>query len=282
MSSLVNSSSGTGTDQGPIALSEPASVAAGDVLYLLLHIDNSISITDPSGWTLLNAWDSTSHVRLYRVVRGGSAPGLSVVFTAGGNRRWEWHMSAWRGVDNTTPEAATAYNAITTASPTNPNCPAVTTTDTNQTVIAFGTGNDGATTVWSLAGYTVLTTISGGFLAIGYNPVAAAGSEDPPAFSGSSAGLGDITEGTVALKDAAAGGGSSIGLPTSFHPGRSPGLGGISSARFQTNWWPYPYIPPLAFDPAFMSAMEKHGNDPLVLPPHVVASGMTPPEQMPT
>jgi len=37
-----------------------------------------------------------------------------------------------------------------------------------------------------------------------------------------------------------------------------------------------------AFDPALMVTMEKHGNDPLILPPQVVASGMTPPEQMPT
>lgn len=77
--------------------------------------------------------------------------------------------------------------------------------------------------------------------------------------------------------------GSGINLGTGFHPGQSPGLGGISSARFQpSNWWPYSPPAILVFDPAFMLAMEKHGNDPLVLPPQVVASGMTPPEQMPT
>jgi hypothetical protein len=69
---------------------------------------------------------------------------------------------------------------------------------------------------------------------------------------------------------------------SAFHPGASPGLGGISSARFQpSNWWPYSPPTVLTFDPAFMIAMEKHGNDSLVLPPQVVASGMTPPEQMP-
>src|SRR6267154_430945 len=68
-----------------------------------------------------------------------------------------------------------------------------------------------------------------------------------------------------------------------FHPGRSPGLGGISSARFQpSNGWPYSPPAVVAFDGALMSAMEKHGNDPLILPPQVVASGMTPPEEMPT
>jgi len=68
-----------------------------------------------------------------------------------------------------------------------------------------------------------------------------------------------------------------------LHPGLSPGLGGISSARFQpSNWWPYTPPVVVAFDPALMSAMEKHGNDPLVLPPQMVASGMTPPEEMPT
>jgi hypothetical protein len=71
-------------------------------------------------------------------------------------------------------------------------------------------------------------------------------------------------------------------LGSAWHPGQSPGLGGISSARFQTNWWPYGPPVVVSFDPALMSAMEKHGNDPLVLPPQVVASGMTPPEEMPT
>jgi len=28
-------------------------------------------------------------------------------------------------------------------------------------------------------------------------------------------------------------------LGSAWHPGQSPGLGGISSARFQTNWWPF-------------------------------------------
>lgn len=73
---------------------------------------------------------------------------------------------------------------------------------------------------------------------------------------------------------------ASLGSP--YHPGRSPGLGGISSARFQTNWWPYSPPVVVTFDPALMTAMEKHGNDPIVLSPQVVASGMTPPEQMPT
>lgn len=69
-------------------------------------------------------------------------------------------------------------------------------------------------------------------------------------------------------------------LPTSNHPGASPGVGG---ARFTaSNWWPYTPPAVVSFDPALMSAMEKHGNDPLVLPPQVVASGMTPPEEMPT
>jgi len=74
--------------------------------------------------------------------------------------------------------------------------------------------------------------------------------------------------------------GRSIGF-NQYHPGRSPGLGGISSARFQpSNWWPYTPPVTVAFDGALMSAMEKHGNDPLILPPQVVASGMTPPEEM--
>lgn len=68
-----------------------------------------------------------------------------------------------------------------------------------------------------------------------------------------------------------------------YHPGRSPGRAGISSARFTpSNWWPYTPPPFVQFDPSIMAAMGKYGNDPLVLPPQVVASGMTPPDQMPT
>jgi len=86
----------------------------------------------------------------------------------------------------------------------------------------------------------------------------------------------------VGVSPPASSSGLSIGS-SAFHPGRSPGLGGISSARFQpSNWWPYSPPPLVTFDPAFMIAMEKHGNDPIVLPPQVVVSGMTPPEEMPT
>src|SRR5437899_272431 len=85
---------------------------------------------------------------------------------------------------------------------------------------------------------------------------------------------------SVVVNDALGGLGISF---SGFHPGASPGLGGISSARFQPSmWWPYSPPPLITFDPATMAAMVKSGNDPLVLPPQVVASGMTPPEEMPT
>lgn len=202
--SFVASSSNTGLDQGPLTLTEPTGTASGHVLYLLIFVDNATSITTPAGWTLLNNWAAANAVKvsLYRVVRTGSAPGLSAAITVAGNRGWEWHMSAWRDVNTTTPEAASTYSAPTTGSPTNPDCPSVTTTAVNQTVIAFGMGDDGATTLWALAGYTVISTISSGDIAIAYKQIAAAGAEDPAAFSGSQAGSGRITAGTVALTNA--------------------------------------------------------------------------------
>jgi hypothetical protein len=72
-------------------------------------------------------------------------------------------------------------------------------------------------------------------------------------------------------------------LGSAWHPGASPGLGGMSSARFQpSNWWPYSPPVVVTFDPALMAAMEKMGNDPIVLPPQVVADGMTPPDSVPS
>lgn len=77
--------------------------------------------------------------------------------------------------------------------------------------------------------------------------------------------------------------GGVVNLGTSFHPGQSPGLGGISSARFQpSNWWPYTFVPPAGFDPALMAAMNRPWPDTVFSPPQVVASGMTPPEEVPS
>lgn len=116
----------------------------------------------------------------------------------------------------------------------------------------------------------------------------ASGSDTSPIASGR-AGVGHSSTSTVASLSAWEGGdlttsvvGSPIGS-NAFHPGRSPGLGGISSARFQpSNWWPYSPPALVVFDPAFMAAMNRPWPDTVFSPPQVVASGMTPPEEVPS
>ena len=74
--------------------------------------------------------------------------------------------------------------------------------------------------------------------------------------------------------------GMGLALGNAPHPGTSPGTALQGSGRFIMNWWPY--SPPSAFDPALMAAMEKMGNDPIILPPQVVADGMTPSDNVPS
>src|SRR5882762_5263768 len=107
----------------------------------------------------------------------------------------------------------------------------------------------------------------------------ASGTDTSPLTTSAQAGIAHSstsTTGAVTFWEAgdfASGAGANFG--NAPHPGRSPGLGGISSARFQpSNWWPYSPPAVVTFDPAFMIAMGKHGNVPIVLPPQVVASGM--------
>jgi hypothetical protein len=53
--------------------------------------------------------------------------------------------------------------------------------------------------------------------------------------------IGNWASSAIAFASAPSGMGADFGNRP--HPGRSPGRGGISSARFQTNWWPYAAAP---------------------------------------
>jgi hypothetical protein len=89
--------------------------------------------------------------------------------------------------------------------------------------------------------------------------------------------IGNWAARAISFASAAAGVGADFGNRP--HPGRSPGFGGISSARFQTNWWPYSPPVVVTFDPALMAAMDRPRPDIVITAPRVVASGMTPPEE---
>lgn len=75
--------------------------------------------------------------------------------------------------------------------------------------------------------------------------------------------------------------GAGIGqwLGNTDHPGLSPG---VTSAMFQMNWWPYRPPAISAFDDSLMAAMNWPWPQTSFSLPQVVASGMTPSDNIPT
>jgi len=108
-------------------------------------------------------------------------------------------FAAFRSVDTTTPQDATATTATGTGSMPNP--PSITTVTNNAWVIALG-GIDAGTTGSAQSGYTLVSSYqSSGANAtamMSYKEVTSAGAEDPAVFGG--AGSDDWVAGSVALR----------------------------------------------------------------------------------
>lgn len=133
---VSSSTSNSGTAVTTASLTVPAGTAAGDVLVASITTDLNPNLTAPAGWTaMVNAKSinstSTSGARAfayYKVV-GASDPG-TYSWTLSSAAKWGGGITAYRGVNNTTPldspvvtAADTSYSAtsitvgsITTAS----------------------------------------------------------------------------------------------------------------------------------------------------------------------
>ena len=208
--SLVNKTFTTNSNVNFTA-TEPALTAQNDIIFMWFLVSGDPNITGPTGgWTQVYAGRGSGSIGsyLYWIRRGASAPGYTVSWV-GGNY-YEVSVSSWRG-------AATSgnlwddlkSNPATDRNPSNPDCPSVTTTTANAWVIAFGVGWTGwTTTATPPTGYTIVeggTNGNNNDIGVAYKIKAAAGAEDPGAFSGQAAGTSnDVGEVTVALKPAGA------------------------------------------------------------------------------
>lgn len=141
-----------GTAAGTVTLSAPSGTADGDVLVASITADMNPSMTSvPAGWTpIVNALginsSSTSGARIfayYHVV--GPADPQSYGWTLSSAVKWGAGLTAYRGVDNTTPldtPVATAVNATYQA--TSITAPSVTTVSPNAMLIG-AVGYDAST-----------------------------------------------------------------------------------------------------------------------------------------
>jgi hypothetical protein len=181
--------SGASTDlngqAASITINRPTGTAKGDVLIAVIAVrPQSVTITAPSGWTLVNrqnnASGSANALAVYSRVAGSAEP-ASYTWSFSANTGNAGGILAFSGVDNATPIDVNAGTTIT-ATTTSFTAPGVTTTVTN-TMLVIGhefssserwTAAGGTTEVIDVASLAVSNVL--GISVLGaYRPQAAAG-----------------------------------------------------------------------------------------------------------
>ncbi|XAS63716.1 hypothetical protein VUN84_15685 [Micrococcaceae bacterium Sec5.8] len=127
-----------------VTLNKPSGTAAGDVLVASFTADKNPAASAPSGWTpIVNTLNISSGARVfayYHVV--GSADPASYRWTLSAAVKWGGGMTAYRGVNKTTPldsKVVTATNTTYTA--TSITAPSITTAS-NKAMLIGGVGFD--------------------------------------------------------------------------------------------------------------------------------------------
>ncbi|AOT02493.1 hypothetical protein ASPU41_03140 [Arthrobacter sp. U41] len=131
-----------------VSLTKPSGTAAGDVLVASFTADKNPTVSAvPAGWTaIVNNLSISSGARVfayYRVV--GSADPGSYSWTLSTTAKWGGGVTAYRGVNNTTPlDSAVATAANTSYTATSIAAPSITTASNNAMLIG-GVGFDSST-----------------------------------------------------------------------------------------------------------------------------------------
>ncbi|MBN3498321.1 discoidin domain-containing protein [Arthrobacter pascens] len=130
-----------------VALTKPAGATAGDVLVASFTADKNPTVAVPAGWTaIVNGLSISSGARVfayYRVV--GSADPATYTWTLSTAVKWGAGVTAYRGVDTTTPlDSAVATAVSTTYRATSIAVPSVTTAS-NGAMLVGGLGFDSST-----------------------------------------------------------------------------------------------------------------------------------------
>jgi hypothetical protein len=149
--------------------------------------------TPPTGWTTINSGSSTNghfNYFLQYIVRGASAPSLTTTYT--GNQVREWFIVCYSGV-NATPIDSQGTEAKVGASASAPDPPATVAVGSSALAFACGIGWNGAPAAgWgAMSGYTKREGAPSTEGTLGFNvlggaekQLAASGSENPAAFTG--------------------------------------------------------------------------------------------------
>jgi len=140
---VVNSSTTYSATATPTAtLATPAGTAAGDVLVASIAGDLNPTMTPPTGWTaIVNGLSVSTGARLfsyYRVV--GATDLASYIWTFSTSVKWGGGITAYRGVNNTTPLDSSVVTAVDTSW-----------TKTSLTVGSITTASNGAMLIGAIA-----------------------------------------------------------------------------------------------------------------------------------
>ena len=129
----------------------PASVQAGDEMLLFATTNTNTNVTTgPVGWTFVSEQISgtDTRTRLYSKVAGGADAGTQVALTYASATKVDLSLSAYSGVDQTTPISA-ATSAAETVSRTTHTAPAVTVAAGGSWVVSYWADKSSATTGWT-------------------------------------------------------------------------------------------------------------------------------------
>jgi hypothetical protein len=127
------------SETSTLSVTTPSGVVAGDVMIATIASATGAAVTAPAGWTAIRDAASTAggngirHASYYRVVPSGTQP-ASYAWALGANRSSSGSITAWRGVDTTTPIDASAQQLLGSNGAAE-TAPTVTTTRANGVVL---------------------------------------------------------------------------------------------------------------------------------------------------
>lgn len=134
---------GTGTNVNGTASIPRPTVVSGDLMLLFVELQNSNeSITPPSGWTLIDSYDTndafSAEFRVYWKLAGGSEPSTYSLTLSGANHVGGAFILSYDGttVDQTTPIATHAVTAV--ASSTTIGCPSIVAPNDSTVLVYYG------------------------------------------------------------------------------------------------------------------------------------------------
>jgi hypothetical protein len=117
---VASTSGGSSSGVVSATLNKPAGVVAGDVLVAQITVDGDPAVTPPAGWTAVTNQALNTNARLvafYRVA--GTSEPASYRWSMSASRKWNGGITAFHGVNTTSPfEGVVTGSNPTTAATT--------------------------------------------------------------------------------------------------------------------------------------------------------------------